>query len=56
MLKELADDYPFLSFYSEEHELSENMVKELEARYQYVLENPEEGKNWEEVKKKLTSK
>lgn len=53
MLKELAHDYPFLQVYEDEPELSENLVEELESRYLDALKNPEEGKNWEEVKSNL---
>lgn len=56
MLKELAKDYSFLEISSENNELSENVLEELEARYNYVLENIEEGKSWEEVKSSLLSK
>ena len=56
MLKELAKDYSFLEVSSENNELSENVLEELEARYNYVLENVEEGKSWEEVKSSLLSK
>jgi transcriptional accessory protein Tex/SPT6 len=55
MLKELAQDYPFLQIYEDEPELSENQIEELEARYHYVRNNPEEGKSWEEVKSRLLS-
>jgi hypothetical protein len=53
MLKEMADEYPFVNIYEEGLELSENMVQELESRYKIVLKNPESGKNWEEVKSSL---
>jgi len=56
MLKELANDYPFISIYEDETGLSEEMEKELEARYKYVLKNPEVGKSWEEVKNSLITK
>lgn len=56
MLKELTKDYSFLEVSSENNELSENVLEELEARYNYVLENVEEGKSWEEVKSSLLSK
>ncbi len=54
LLRELAKDYSFLSI-EEDVGLSENIVQELESRYQYVIENPEDGKSWEEVKKNLLS-
>lgn len=56
MLKELAQDYSFLQIYEDEPELPENLAEELEARYKYVKNNPEEGKSWEEVKSNLLGK
>ena len=56
MLKELAQDYSFLQIYEDEPELSGNLAEELEARYRYVKNNPEEGKSWEEVKSNLLGK
>lgn len=56
MLKELAQDYPFLQIYEDETYLSEYLAEELEARYKYSKENPEEGKSWEEVKSNLLGK
>jgi hypothetical protein len=53
MLQELAEDYPFIQVHEDEHDLSEDMVRELEARYQYAIKNPHEGKSWEEVKANL---
>ena len=53
MLQELADDYSFIQVHEDEQELSEDMVKELEVRYQYAFNNPEEGKSWDEVKSNL---
>ena len=56
MLKQLAKDYSFLNIQKIEENTDENIAKELESRYQYVLENPENGKSWEEVKNKLLGK
>lgn len=56
MLKELAVDYPFLSIYEDESGLSDEMEKELESRYKYVMKNPETGKSWQEVKNNLLKK
>jgi hypothetical protein len=36
--------------------ISEEMLKELESRYNYALEHPEDGLSWEEVKSALLSK
>ena len=52
-IKELVGDNPFVSIYEEETGLSDNMVQELERRYEQVIKNPQEGKSWEEVKKDL---
>ena len=35
--------------------ISEELLKELESRYNYALEHPEEGLSWEEVKSALLS-
>ena len=56
MLKQLAKDYSFLNIQKIEENTDENIAKELESRYQYVSENPENGKSWEEVKNKLLGK
>lgn len=53
MLKELSEDYSFIQIHEDEPELSDDMVKELEARYQYAIKNPKEGKSWEEVESNL---
>lgn len=47
-LEELTDE--------EKAELPDDLMDELEARYRYAKENPEEGKGWEEVKSRLISK
>lgn len=52
-IKELVGDSPYVSIYEEETGLSDDMVQELERRYQHVLKNPQDGKSWEEVKKDL---
>jgi hypothetical protein len=53
MLKELANDYPFLSIYEDETGLSQVMEQELDKRYKYALKNPETGKSWVKVKNNL---
>jgi len=52
MLKELSQDYPFLTV-SEDSDVQENILQELDARYEYMLEHPEDGESWEKVKKDL---
>lgn len=56
MLKELARDYPFLHVYEDLTDESDELMEELEFRYNEALKNPEEGKSWEEVKSNLLSK
>ena len=36
--------------------ISKELLKELESRYNYALEHPEEGLSWEEVKSSILSK
>jgi hypothetical protein len=56
MLKELSSDYPFISVFEEDLGLSEEMEKEFDSRYEFVMKNKELGKSWEEVKSNLLSK
>lgn len=56
LLNQLAEDYSFMSIMTDKNELPENIVKELESRYKYVTEHPEDGKSWEEIKEKLLKK
>ncbi|WP_346864198.1 hypothetical protein [uncultured Draconibacterium sp.] len=53
MLKELAEDYSFLSILEDKDELPDNIAQELDARYEYLLKHPEEGESWDKVKKDL---
>ncbi len=55
MLKELAQDYPFITIQDESDDISENIAAELESRYNYIMEHPEDGSSWEEVKKRILS-
>jgi hypothetical protein len=55
-IKELVGDSPYVSIYEEETGLSDDMVQELERRYQQVVKNPQEGKSWEEVKNNLLNR
>ena len=52
MLKELSQDYLFLTV-SEDSDVQKNILQELDARYEYMLEHPEDGESWEKVKKDL---
>jgi hypothetical protein len=55
-IRELVGDNPFVSIYEEETGLSDNLVQELERRYEQVIKNPQDGKSWEEVKKGLLNR
>jgi hypothetical protein len=55
-IKELVGNSPFVSIYEEETGLSDDMVQELERRYQHVVKNPQDGESWEEVKKDLLNR
>ncbi|MBL7972289.1 MAG: hypothetical protein JNL03_12310 [Prolixibacteraceae bacterium] len=55
-IKELVGDSPFVSIYEDETGLSDDLVQELESRYQQVVKNPQEGKSWEEVKNNLLNR
>jgi hypothetical protein len=56
MLKELSQDYPFLQIYEDLPEESDELMEELEFRYNEAMKNPGKGKSWEEVKANLMSK
>lgn len=56
LLKELAKKHSFLNVSVSEDRVEENIVKELNSRYEHLLENPEEGDSWENVKARLLSK
>ncbi|WP_147384338.1 hypothetical protein [Maribellus luteus] len=53
MLKELSREYEFMSVHPEEAHVEENIANELDARYDFVVKNPNEGDSWEEEKKRL---
>lgn len=58
LLKSLAEDYVFLEIIDDIagfNELSKEQKDELDKRFEYELENPSEGKSWEEVEAKLLS-
>jgi len=59
MLKVFSMDYDFLQIIEESenfYDLTNEQEIEFEKRYEYVMQNPEFGKTWEEVEKKLLSK
>ncbi len=56
LLKELAQDYPFLHIYEDYKEESAELMAELEYRYNEAIKNPEAGESWEQVKADLMSK
>jgi hypothetical protein len=53
MLKELSKDYSFLTISEDMDEVQENILQELDARYEYMKEHPEDWMTWEEVKNNL---
>lgn len=55
MLKELAEDYSFIEIIDEGQSISENVVQELEARYNKMIEHPDNSESWEKVKRELLS-
>jgi hypothetical protein len=56
MLKELAKEHSFIDIEPIDSNVQENIVQELQSRYEYVIKHPEEGDSWENVKKRLLSK
>ena len=51
-LKSLAKDYSFLQITEEKDEiLTEEMMKDLDARYEHFLKHSTEYKNWNVIKK-----
>ena len=53
MLKELSKDYSFLEIYEDSPALSEKIEIELDKRLKFVENNPELGKNWQDIKASL---
>jgi hypothetical protein len=53
MLKELSEDYSFLTISEDIDDVQENILQELDARYEYMKNHPEDGESWEKVKKDL---
>lgn len=53
LLKELSKDYSFLTISEDLDTIQENILMELDARYEYMLENPDDWKTWEEVKNNI---
>jgi hypothetical protein len=52
-LKSLSKDYPFLQISEDKDiELTEEMIAELDTRYDHFVKNAAEYKNWEEIKQK----
>jgi hypothetical protein len=61
LIKTLANDYSFIRVEETDTDsadllLTQEQEMELDRRYAYVLQHPEEGKTWEEVERKLLSK
>lgn len=58
LLKTLAKDYDFLEIVNKQEyylNLSKEQLEEIDSRFEYVLKNPEEGKSWDEIERKLFS-
>ncbi len=53
MLKELSKDYSFLTISEDIDEVQENILQELDARYDHMKKHPDEWKTWEEVKNNI---
>jgi hypothetical protein len=53
LLKELSKDYSFLTISEDLDTIQENILMELDARYNYMLEHPDDWKTWEEVKNNI---
>ena len=53
MLKELSKDYSFLTISENLDEVQENILQELDTRYEYMKNHPDEWKTWEEVKNNI---
>lgn len=61
LLFTLSKDYDFLKISnegenSEAYNLSSEQVAELDRRLEYVLQNPLEGKTWDEVEQKFLNR
>ncbi len=49
-IESIVGDSSFVTIYEEESGLSEDMVRELDSRYEQAMKNPADGQSWEEVK------
>lgn len=56
LLKELAKEYACLEVAPMISTIEENIANELDSRHKYVLENPEKGDSWENVKARLLAR
>ncbi len=59
MLKMLALDYDFVEIYEGNDNLdfmTEGQKQEFDKRYNYTINNMNEGKTWNEIEQKLLSK
>lgn len=59
LLKTFATDYDFLQITEQDDNMdlmSSDDKIEFENRYNYTLQNMEEGKTWEEIEQKLLTK
>ncbi len=59
MFKLLALDYDFLQIIEEDENLdfmTKEQKEEFEKRYEYTINNMDEGKTWDEIEAKLFNK
>jgi accessory colonization factor AcfC len=56
MIKEMAGNSSNIGIYEDETGLSSEMDIELERRYQIVLNKPNEGRSWDQVKAVLPNR
>lgn len=59
MLKMLALDYDFVQIYEDDNNLdfmTEEQKNEFDNRYDYTINNMNEGKTWNEIEQKLLIK
>ncbi|HEY4786080.1 MAG TPA: hypothetical protein VIH57_08520 [Bacteroidales bacterium] len=61
MLKAFQEEFDYIDITEEsmdytDKELSPEFLEELEKRAEYMENHPDEGKSWDEIKKKYTAK
>ena len=61
MLKAFQEEFDYIDITEEKEdyrkeEFSSEFLEELDRRSEYMEQHPDEGKSWDEVKKKYTNK